>query len=74
MHNAWGKQTIAWRPFIRNNITVCLDREVNGPHFHYVKQTSPPRWNHHVVVKSLDQIESPWFKDLVKAGYDFANK
>ncbi|KAF5882148.1 DUF5655 domain-containing protein [Rhizobium sp. PEPV16] len=55
-------------------LTVCLDREVNDSHFHYVKQTSPTRWNHHVVVKSPDQIESPWFKDLVKAGYDFANK
>ncbi|WP_222013574.1 DUF5655 domain-containing protein, partial [Rhizobium laguerreae] len=44
------------------------------PHFHYVKQTSPKRWNHHLVVKSLNQIESPWFKDLVKAGYEFANK
>lgn len=55
-------------------VTVCLDRELTGPHFHYVKQISPNRWNHHVVVRSFDQIETPWFRELIEAGYDFASK
>ena len=53
-------------------VTVCLDRELHGAHFKYVKQVSANRWNHHVVVKSIDQIDSAWFVDLVKKGYEFA--
>jgi hypothetical protein len=55
-------------------VTVCLDRELGGEHFQYVKQVSTNRWNHHIVVKSDDQIDSAWFRDLVKAGYAFANQ
>src|SRR5690606_15932003 len=29
-------------------VTVGLDREMKNAHFHYVKQTSANRWNHHV--------------------------
>ena len=55
-------------------VTVCLDREVQDSHLKYVKQVSPNRWNHHIEVQSAAQIESGWFKDLVKAGYDFSNR
>jgi len=55
-------------------VTVCLDREMENPHFHYVKQVSPNRWNHHVVVRSFEQIDSPWFRELVEAGYAFSGK
>jgi hypothetical protein len=55
-------------------VTVCLDRALDGSHYHYVKQTSTNRWNHHVVIKSADQIESAWFRRLVEEGYAFANK
>ena len=54
-------------------VTVCLDRELQGTHFQYVKQVSTNRWNHHVVVKSSDQIDSAWFKRLLKQGYAFSN-
>lgn len=54
-------------------VTVGLDREMKNAHFHYVKQTSANRWNHHVVVKSAGQIDSSWFRKLVEAGYDFSN-
>lgn len=55
-------------------VTVCVDREIDDPNFHYTKQVSPNRWNHHVVVRSAEQIESTWFKTLVEAGYAFSNR
>lgn len=55
-------------------VTVLLDRELKNSHFQYVKQVSTNRWNHHVVVKSDDQIKSAWFKDLIEAGYAFSAK
>ncbi len=33
-------------------MTVCLDKQLNNPNFHYVTQVSRNRWNHHIVVKS----------------------
>ena len=54
--------------------TVCLDRAMESPHFHYVKQVSPNRWNHHVVIRSFEQIDSSWFRELVEAGYAFSGR
>jgi hypothetical protein len=53
-------------------VTVCLDRKIDSTNFHYVLQVSPNRWNHHVVVRSFEQIESSWFKQLIRAGYAFS--
>lgn len=55
-------------------VTVCLDREIQASHFKYTKQVSPHRWNHHIEVHSTAQIESAWFKNLIKAGYEFSNR
>lgn len=55
-------------------VTVCLDRQIKYPHLHYIKQVSPNRWNHHLVVRSAKQVGSPWFKELIEAGYAFSNK
>ncbi|MCA9374399.1 hypothetical protein KC725_04535 [Candidatus Peregrinibacteria bacterium] len=55
-------------------MTVCLDKKMNNPHFHYVAQVSTNRWNHHVVVKSKEIAESDWLKQLMRAGFEFANK
>jgi|SRR3989344_6165885 len=55
-------------------MTVCLDREVDDPHFHYVNHISTNRWNHHVVIKSRDMAKSGWLRRLVRTGYEFANK
>jgi hypothetical protein len=53
-------------------VTVCLDRKIDSPNFQYVKQVSPNRWNHHVVVRSFEQIDSRWFNELIEAGHVFS--
>ena len=53
-------------------LTVCLDRELEDSRFHYVKQVSKNRWNHHVVVKSEGIAGSDWLRRLIRAGYEFA--
>ena len=55
-------------------LTVTLDKELRGTHFHYVRKAGPHRWNHHVVVKSSEQIESAWFRSLLEDGYVFSAK
>ena len=53
-------------------LNVRLDRPVEDPHFHRVDQVSANRWNHHVVVKTMETAQSDWLKDLIRAGHEFA--
>ena len=53
-------------------LTVCLDEELEDARFHYVKQVSKNRWNHHVVVKSEEIAGSDWLHGLLRVGYAFA--
>ena len=53
-------------------LNVRLDRSMEDPHFHRVDQVSANRWNHHVVVKTMEAAESGWLRDLVRAGHEFA--
>jgi len=53
-------------------MTVCLDKQLSDPLFHYVQQVSPNRWNHHIEVKSQEIAESRALRELVRAGYEFA--
>ncbi len=55
-------------------MTVCLDKQLDNPHFHYVSQVSPNRWNHHIVVKSAETAQSDWLRRLVREGVEFAKK
>jgi hypothetical protein len=53
-------------------LTVCLDKKMDDPHFHYVAPVSKNRWNHHVEVKSAAVAGSAWLHRLIRAGYEFA--
>ena len=53
-------------------LNVRLDRPVEDPHFHRVDQVSANRWNHHVVVKTMEAAQSDWLRDLIRAGHEFA--
>ena len=67
-------QIDALGPTQKDLMTVLLDHPVESDQFHYVKQVGPHRWNHHVVVKSHDQIKTPAVRDLLAAGYAFAGR
>ncbi|MBO3724888.1 hypothetical protein J5X07_07580 [Actinomyces bowdenii] len=53
-------------------LNVRLARPMGGPRLHRVSQISANRWNHHVVVRTLEAADSTWLRDLLRAGYEFA--
>lgn len=55
-------------------LTIQLDRQRSNPHFHYIKQVSANRWNHHVVIKDEETATSAWLKQSLKEGYQFSQK
>ena len=55
-------------------LNVRLDRPVEDPHVHCVDQVSANRWNHHVVVKTMEAAQSDWLRNLIRAGHEFASR
>lgn len=55
-------------------LMVTLDQQLDDPNFHDVSHVSKNRWNHNVVVKSLETATSDWLRDLIRAGYEFAER
>lgn len=51
---------------------VTLDRQENNKNIHKVTQVSPNRWNHHVVIKSLQTARSQWLHALIGKGFEFS--
>ena len=51
-----------------------LDRPVEDLHFHRVDRVSANRWNHHVVVETMETAQSDWLGELIRAGYEFASR
>src|SRR5687767_7222431 len=36
------------------HIMLCIDRRIDNPHVRNIEQTSKNRWNHQIVVRSLE--------------------
>ena len=53
-------------------LNVTLDHREEFPGIHRVTQVSARRWNHHVVVKSLETANSSWLRELIKKGFEFS--
>ena len=55
-------------------LNVRLDRPLEDPNVHRVTQVSANRWNHHVVVKTMEAAQSGWLRALIGAGYEFTSR
>ncbi|TFH51307.1 hypothetical protein E4J66_12550 [Actinomyces viscosus] len=55
-------------------LNVRLDQPLEDPNVHRVTQVSANRWNHHVVVKTMEAAQSEWLRTLIGAGYEFASR
>ncbi len=55
-------------------LNVTLDRKIDDPHVHKITQVGKNRWNHHVEVKSEAIANSEWLHDLIRGGYEFAQR
>ncbi|MEY8370270.1 DUF5655 domain-containing protein [Aerococcaceae bacterium 50-4] len=53
---------------------VLLDHQMEAPFLHDINQVSKNRFNHNIVIKSMDTIQSQAFQDLLQASYSFAKK
>jgi hypothetical protein len=78
---SWGRtRKFAW--FWLYNVTkqnpdgvphlmLALDHEVTSAHIRNVEQKGKQRWNHQIVVRTLDDARSKWLADLLRQAYDY---
>ena len=53
-------------------LNVALDHREEFPGIHRVTQVGARRWDHHVVVKSLETANSSWLQELIRKGFEFS--
>lgn len=54
------------------HLMLRLDRRVEHPGIRQITQVSRNRWNHQIVVRSVDE-EAPWLGDLIDEASAFGN-
>jgi hypothetical protein len=55
------------------HLMLALDRRVTDPHVREVNQISNKRWNHQIVIRTLDDAHSEWLGELIAAAYRYGS-
>jgi hypothetical protein len=53
------------------HLMLAIDRVVDDPHVREVNQVGKHRWNHQIVVRSMDEATSEWLGNMIAAAYAF---
>lgn len=53
-------------------MNILLDKKMDAPFLHDINQVSKNRFNHNIVIKSMDTIQSQAFQELLQESYEFA--
>jgi Domain of unknown function (DUF5655) len=53
------------------HLMLALDKEVNSPHVRNIDRIGPKRWNHQIVLRSIDDARSKWLGDLLRSAYQY---
>jgi hypothetical protein len=56
------------------HLMLAADHEMEDPHIREVNQISTKRWNHQIVVRSLDDARSAWLGELIAAAYRYGGR
>jgi hypothetical protein len=56
------------------HLMIRLDEHHEDPHIRQTEQISKNRWNHQIIVSSLEQAQSAWLRKLIQKAYEFASK
>lgn len=56
------------------HLMLALDRKVDDSRIRDISQIGKSRWNHQIVIRTLEDAESDWLGDLLKLGYAYGSK
>lgn len=56
------------------HVMLAIDHHVDEPGVREVNQVSTSRWNHQVVIRTLDDARSEWLGDLLVLAYEYGRR
>jgi hypothetical protein len=55
------------------HLMLAIDRRVEDSHVRDISQVAKSRWNHQIVVRTLDDATSGWLGNLIQRAYRYGN-
>lgn len=55
------------------HMMLRVDRKIDDPHVRNIDQVSKNRWNHQIVIRTLNDAESQWLRALLEAAYQYGS-
>ena len=55
------------------HLMLALDRVVRGAHIRSIEKVGRKRWNHQIVIRTKDDAESEWLRQLLEAAYAYGS-
>lgn len=56
------------------HLMLALDEPVEDSHVREVTQISKNRWNHQIVIRSMDDASSEWLGELIEKAYEYGSR
>jgi len=56
------------------HLMLALDEKIEDSHVRDVSQVGKSRWNHQIVIHTLDDARSDWLGDLIEQGYRYGKR
>lgn len=53
---------------------LAMDEPIDDPHVRSLSQIGAKRWNHQIVVRTIEDARSDWLEDLLKRSYDYGSR
>lgn len=53
------------------HLMLAIDRQIDDPHIRDISQISANRWNHQIVIRTIDDARSEWLGDLLELAYAY---
>jgi hypothetical protein len=56
------------------HLMLAIEEPIADPHVRRLDQIGANRWNHQVVIRTLEDARSDWLGDMLKRAYDYGSR
>lgn len=56
------------------HLMLAIDRRIDDPHVRDINQISTNRWNHQIVIRTMDDARSDWLGDLLERAFAYGSR
>lgn len=56
------------------HLMLAIDQKIDDSHIRDISQIGANRWNHQIVIRTMDDARSDWLDKLLQRAYDYGNR